>query len=283
MQILFVIIAALILIPTNTIANTCSTPLDTYDSYNDIVSNGVKNNIPSEYYVLSYSWSPTHCANTDAGDKLPGKKDYLQCGSARNFHYILHGLWPQGRKDKKGGYPRACEGDQAKISRKILEKYLCMTPSVWLLQHEFEYHGTCMHDEMLETPTNYFEKALELHSRLKLPKEKLPNIDKSYHWFVENNSHLTRASIQYYSGGEEWQICYDNQFNIMDCPSHESPDQTVEEECLVKGNISKNAGTKYYFTSAHPDYRKVIINEAKGEKCFKTEKQARKAGWSKAP
>jgi ribonuclease T2 len=160
-----------------------------------------------------------HCANTDDSDKLPGKKNYLQCGSGRNFGYILHGLWPQGKKDKKGGYPRACEGDQEKIERKILEKYLCMTPSVWLLQHEFEYHGTCMHDKALETPINYFGKALELHSRLKLPKEKLPNNGESYKWFVENNSHLTRESIQYYSGGEEWQICYDNQFNVMGCPN----------------------------------------------------------------
>jgi uncharacterized protein YxeA len=52
--------------------------------------------------------------------------------------------------------------------------------------------------------------------------------------------------------------------------------------CLIKGNISYNGGTKYYFLPSHVNYPKVKINRA-GERCFTTEVEAKKAGWRKAP
>ncbi len=200
------------------IGGSCKDSQDTYSSYDNTVSVNQIKNIPSEYYVLSYSWAPRHCSKVPGKRKMPGKKDYLQCGSSMRFGYILHGLWPQGAINKPGIYPRACEGDQPKISRKILEKYLCMTPSVWLLQHEYEYHGTCMHDEALESPEIYFSIAMDLHSQLKLPEKELQYSKESIDWFVMNNPHLSEESIQYYHRGKEWQFCYDNNFNVMPCP-----------------------------------------------------------------
>ncbi len=57
---------------------------------------------------------------------------------------------------------------------------------------------------------------------------------------------------------------------------------TVDKSCIVKGNISYNGNKKIYFTSIHLDYPHVKINRA-GERCFKTEEEAKRAGWRKAP
>lgn len=270
---------------TTPFASNCIDPLDTYNTYDNNVKEEDINNIRSEYYVLSYSWAPGHCADADKKSKKPGKKNYLQCGSGRTFGYILHGLWPQGLKSGEGGYPRACEGDQPKIKRETLDKYLCMTPSRWLLQHEYEFHATCMHDETLETPEAYFSKALELHSKIEMPTKRLPNNSQSIEWFTTNNPDIKAHSIQYWSGGKEWQFCIDNEFQFMKCPSNTSNNtsEPVTGDCVIKGNISGNSGNKYYFTSAHPNYDSVKIDPAKGEKCFATQEEARNAGWSKAP
>jgi len=56
----------------------------------------------------------------------------------------------------------------------------------------------------------------------------------------------------------------------------------VDKNCIVKGNISYHQGKKLYFTSTHPDYPYVRINKP-GERCFKTEQEAKQAGWRKAP
>jgi len=260
--------------------STCSDKLDTYDKYNEDISQETPKDQKSDYYVLSYSWAPGHCKKANAISKKPGGKNFIQCGSGRTFGYILHGLWPQGSLQNVGNYPRACEGDQPKIDRSILEKYLCMTPSVWLLQHEYEYHGTCMHDEALETPDKYFSIAQQLHSKLKLPNKELPDIDASYEWFVANNAHLTTESIQYYDGGHEWQFCYDNDFKVMECP--DKPSNSTPDNCKIKGNISRS-GKKYYFLPNHPGYAGVNITPARGERCFTTEAEAEQNGWTKAP
>ena len=50
----------------------------------------------------------------------------------------------------------------------------------------------------------------------------------------------------------------------------------VNPNCIVKGNISYNSGTKYYFLSSHRDYLGVRINRS-GERCFKIEEEAKKS------
>lgn len=275
-------------------AETCTDPRDTFSEYDEVASGKKRNVISSEYYVLSYSWAPQYCKQKVSNkDKKPGGRDYLQCkNDGREFGYILHGLWPQGKFDGEGGYPQYCAGEQNKIDRKILEEFLCMTPSVGLMQHEFEKHGTCMHEERLRAPQKYFGKAKELHSKLILPGDKLKYTTENVQWFVDNNKEvsLKPESIQYYQGGQEWQICYDNNFKLMCCPSNcpsNIGDTEVEgfsdEKCRVKGNISSNSGKKYYFLSRHPNYSEVVIVSAKGERCFPTEVEAIDAGWKKAP
>lgn len=253
----------------------CSDPRDTITNYDKTVAK--VNDIAPGYYVMRYSWSPGFCRGVSSDQKRPGKKNFLQCSSGQNFGYVLHGLWPQGEKTFGSEYPRACEGDQPEISKEVLDKYLCMTPSYWLLQHEYEYHGTCMHDESLETPEAYFDTALMLHNKITLPSSELKNKDESYDWLVENNEGMKREHVLY-SGGE-WQICFDLDFEFTDCPTR----STVDENCEVKGNISKRTRNKYYFTSDHPGYGDVRIELDKGERCFNTPEEAVQAGWAEAP
>jgi len=45
---------------------------------------------------------------------------------------------------------------------KTVKANLCMTPSPWLLQHEWQAHGTCN----WKTPEAYFKKARQIRERL---------------------------------------------------------------------------------------------------------------------
>ncbi|WNB77486.1 ribonuclease T2 family protein [Methylomonas koyamae] len=265
----------------------CVDPKDTYQAYNEVAD--AAQDRPSEFYVLSYSWAPRYCA--EKGEKRgPGQKDYLQCGSKARFGYILHGLWPQGTLAKPNDYPRACAGDQPKIDRALMAKYLCMTPSAWLLQHEYENHGTCMIDQNLRTPQAYFDKALALHSALHLPNQQITNETKGKAWFAQNNPQLPEDSVYFDNKTKEWRVCYDRNFAAFACPrpggqnggGDSNGDDGDSGACPIKGNIS-GKNRKLYFDRSHPGYAGVVIDFSKGERCFDTAQQALAAGWEKAP
>ena len=61
-----------------------------------------------DYYVLSLSWSPEHCATTHDTS--------TQCAGTRHFGFVVHGLWPQFEH----GFPHerewldACKGSKVK-------------------------------------------------------------------------------------------------------------------------------------------------------------------------
>jgi hypothetical protein len=55
-----------------------------------------------------------------------------------------------------------------------------------------------------------------------------------------------------------------------------------EKRCLIKGNVSYNTGERIYHVPGQKYYESTVINEAKGERWFCTEAQARKAGWRKS-
>jgi len=57
--------------------------------------------------------------------------------------------------------------------------------------------------------------------------------------------------------------------------------QGFGSKCDIKGNINTN-GEKIYHTPDCSSYKETVINEAKGEKWFCSEKEAIAAGWRKA-
>ena len=115
----------------------------------------IHTDIPTAAHLLALYWSPEACR---AG--IPESDKAIQC-DANSFGFTVHGLWPNG-PDKV--HPRYCRPSPS-MSVATVKANLCMTPSPWLLQHEWQAHGTCQWD----TPEAYFKKAREVRERLKVP------------------------------------------------------------------------------------------------------------------
>ncbi len=108
-----------------------------------------------DYYVLSLSWSPEHCA------EKPGGRGDSQCGIDRHYAFVLHGLWPQYGK---GGYPQMCK-TKNKLSAAAVSSMLDVMPSTTLIQHEWSRHGTCSG----LTSDAYFGKARQAFESVTIP------------------------------------------------------------------------------------------------------------------
>lgn len=54
--------------------------------------------------------------------------------------------------------------------------------------------------------------------------------------------------------------------------------QPRRESCDIKGNVNRD-GERIYHTPASPSYRDTEVDEARGERWFCTESEARRAGW----
>lgn len=107
-----------------------------------------------DYYVMSLSWSPEHCAARSSG------RDALQCGTPRHYGFVLHGLWPQ----YENGYPESCS-THTTLSSAVVESMLDVMPSPELVRHEWAKHGTCSG----QTPDAYFAAARTGFAAVKIP------------------------------------------------------------------------------------------------------------------
>jgi ribonuclease T2 len=112
-----------------------------------------------DFYVLTLSWSPTHCSS-DAGG---GRDDDLQCRSGRPFGFVLHGLWPQHEK----GWPEFCDTRAPRrLKDSVMREALALSPSERLVQHEWEKHGSCSG----LSQEDYFAAAELAVESLRVPK-----------------------------------------------------------------------------------------------------------------
>ena len=68
-----------------------------------------------------------------------GEDDTQQCGGARAFSFIVHGLWPQYRR----GWPDYCDVDTAYVPEELIGEMLDIMPSRRLIIHQWRKHGTC--------------------------------------------------------------------------------------------------------------------------------------------
>lgn len=112
--------------------------------------------VPIAAYLLALFWSPEACRGG-----IPESDKVIQCQNNR-FGFTVHGLWPNG-PDKV--HPRYCRSSPP-MSPATVKANLCMTPSPWLLQHEWQAHGTCHWD----SPEAYFKKAQKVRKRLNVPE-----------------------------------------------------------------------------------------------------------------
>jgi len=132
-----------------------------------------------KYYVLSLSWSPEFCRSH------PGEKNEPQCKQHREF--IVHGLWPECGS----GGPQSCKnGGQADEIDK--QKIYAFMPSDFLIQHEWDKHGTCSG----LARSAYFDLTGDIFGKLKFPHlSGAPKADKIEALFIENNPGLDADEI----------------------------------------------------------------------------------------
>jgi ribonuclease T2 len=109
-----------------------------------------------DYFVLSLSWSPEHCASEDRNTGEP------QCSSSRPYGFVVHGLWPQSEESSLD----SCAAG-GRLDRSIVDGMLDIMPSPSLIRHEWKRHGTCSG----MPPTEYFAKVRAAHDRVHIPEE----------------------------------------------------------------------------------------------------------------
>jgi ribonuclease T2 len=146
-----------------------------------------------DYYVLSLSWSPQHCAGPSGG------RDTQQCADGKQFGFVVHGLWPQYER----GYPDNC-GEGSRMDPAITRRLLPLMPSDRLIQHEWEKHGVCSGLTQVE----YFKKIEKAFGSLKMPADFKAPIKQVYinpnvirQKFVASNSGLSEKSVKVLCGG----------------------------------------------------------------------------------
>ncbi|MFQ9292766.1 MAG: ribonuclease T2 family protein, partial [Haemophilus parainfluenzae] len=174
---------------------------------------GQNKNAPVDYYMLALSWSPAFCEKQRAqyGNNLPDSAQY-QCDVKNQFGWVVHGLWPQNANARSvTDQPRFCKGDLAPLPVETLEPYLSISPGAKLLQGEWEKHGSCAFD----SAEAYFKQEKALFESLSLPNEQLSR-KELFQWMKQNNPQLKGAYLG--ASHNELFICYDRQWQVIDCP-----------------------------------------------------------------
>lgn len=192
----------------------------TYDDYDYLLTQNDKtNNVPTDFYLLQFSNSPSFCRDMSSQKK---QQVPFQCLSPSNEHnsfgWVVHGLWGENTQayvtNNNNGHPAFCQGNQVKkLPFDTIKPYLCTSPGTRLLQHEWEKHGTCD----FNTATEYFDKMIELRGRFKLPSADL-NVPAAVSWMKANNPVLANLNLNQTSS--EFGICFTKSFDVMSCPKN---------------------------------------------------------------
>lgn len=174
--------------------------------------------LPIGSYTLAISWSPQYCATAREGGST------LQC-SGRNgrFGFTLHGLWPDGYGEK---WPQYCRATGL-VPRAVIRKNLCATPSVQLIQHEWEKHGTCTDMK----PDRFFDLSRGFYQALRFPDmQALANradltVDKFAQAFAAVNKGMSADMMRFTTTrdgmlSEVW-LCMDRKMVYARCPAHQ--------------------------------------------------------------
>ncbi|MDH2925692.1 ribonuclease [Lonepinella koalarum] len=183
--------------------------------YDFVMSNdpiGSNKNANTDYYMLALSWSPAFCHNQQEkyGKNLP-QSALMQCGTQQKYGWVIHGLWPQNANAQSTiDHPRFCQGDLPAVDYTIMQKYLAESPSLNLLQGEWEKHGACAFD----SAEQYFKKQQDLYRSLVLPTEQM-NKKELFRWIKQHNPALKNAYLG--ASRTELFICYDLTWQVIDC------------------------------------------------------------------
>lgn len=172
-----------------------------------------QNLAPVDYYMLALSWSPSFCEEQKQknGGNIP-KHLQFQCNQAARLGWVIHGLWPQNANARSyTEHPRFCQGDLPMLPSELITQYLPEAPGARLLQGQWEKHGACA----FNTAENYFAKQKALFRELNLPGNELSH-KALFQWLKKYNPQLKNARLK--ANRNELYICYDKQWNVINCP-----------------------------------------------------------------
>lgn len=217
-------------------AQDCALPATPPGDYDfDMASDyfGANPDAPTDYYKLAINWSPAVCAKVErdlalATDQQQKKKlqrdNQFQCFSDHQFGWVLHGLWGSSCAGKPlaqctdlaeiKAHPRFCKGDLPLLAYAQIKPYLCISPGAALLQAEWEKHGACD----FASATDYFSRAQQLFTELQLPARYMA-ADEMNMWMKQHNPTLAHKHLLFRE--TEIYICYNTQFEIINCPARE--------------------------------------------------------------
>ncbi|MGH3056200.1 MAG: ribonuclease T2 family protein [Gaiellaceae bacterium] len=180
------------------------------------------------YYVLSLSWSPQHCAT-----QFPGPTD-PQCAPYRQYGFVVHGLWPQ----YDSGFPQSCTKGGG-LDQAIVNGVLDIMPSPMLVRHEWDKHGTCSG----MAPDAYFAQLRAAYSGVKIPApyqqpttalRLTPRQIKEE--FEQANAGLQGDSLAVLCAGaylQEVRVCLDKDLHARAC-GHDVRDQCRGSQVTVR-------------------------------------------------
>lgn len=170
----------------------------------------------NQNYLLSLSWSPTYCLT----NSYAGKNS--QCDTHNKYGFIVHGLWGQGKEDKKP--PFFCDKQKREVSAQIIENIYSIMPSAGLIKHEWNKHGTCSDYSQKE----YFNHIKTLYheynvkSFLQSDKEKLKTISSEAlrQEIISKSNGLKDNEFMFTCSGrfiKEVRICLNNNLEPRKC------------------------------------------------------------------
>ena len=179
-----------------------------------IKRDGPVRNVPVTGYTLALSWSPEFCKGRESQ-----RAQATQC-SGRNgrFGLVVHGRWPEGR----GAWPQWCPTPR-QPSPADLRANICLSPSAYMLAHEWAKHGACM----VRKPETYFKVTRILWGALQMPdldrlsrQEALTAGDLREAWLTANPGWRgKRIGVLTNQRGwlREIKLCYGKDFMPIDC------------------------------------------------------------------
>jgi ribonuclease T2 len=165
-----------------------------------------------DYYVLSLSWSPQHCAGHSGGANDP------QCGLHRNYGFVVHGLWPL----YESGFPQSCAAGGT-LDPTVINSVIDIMPSSALVRHEWAKHGTCTG---MDSPA-YFAKVRAAYAAINIPPSyhSLRSVlrvavSQIKHEFGQANPDLDGNDLAVLCDGkflQEVRVCFDKDLHPRTC------------------------------------------------------------------
>ncbi len=168
-----------------------------------------------EHYVLALSWSPSFC------ETQSGNAERLQCGREADFHFVVHGLWPNTDDDS----PSFCRSRARDPSRREVDGMLDIMPSPGLVRHQWRKHGRCSG----LSARDYFALVRGAYERVAIPPG-LTSLKKD----IDVRPEVLRAAFRQANPGlrddgiyvrcerrqlVEVRICLDPDLNFQSCPN----------------------------------------------------------------